>query len=548
MSRTKAQRLSLPVTFFVTTLFAYAAYSIDPSSPDMQLLQALCWLVILFGIWEILRSLPYLLRNWLLRRKAKNPTDSHGSARWAKDKDLKQSGLFHTKGVFLGLSALSGRPLFAEFTHGLTLAMAGSGKTVCFVICAILHWPSSLVVTDPKGTLTCITKWAREKIFKQKTYVLNPGRRYETLIGKSARYNPLSFIHKKMTEGRYGDMVALSKGLAYQLLPEPRNSGENTFFRLGSRSLLVFLFLYVLFLSEEKNFTKVCSLLQNELDLKQALYEASASDALKGGLASRANDLLQQTDTADSRQWQSFRVGALQVMDDYSKGTDLAEISSESDFSGYDLKRQKTTLYEICSPANKESDGRYFATANWMMMREMMDAEVLGKEVLFLLEEALNFPIHTISSDLTLIREFGIKVWFVLQDLDHYAHIFGDKNLGTMLSQTDCKQIMDVQSLKTAEWLSKMLGNSTVKQTNYALGHKWDDPVLQSASEIARPLLTPDEIRQFGGMIILYKDLPPIHAFKCGYHEVHPWRKWARPNPLKGTKKFLGKIKVWLRY
>ena len=92
-----------------------------------------------------------------------------------------------------------------------------------------------------------------------------------------------------------------------------------------------------------------------------------------------------------------------------------------------------------------------------------------------------------------------------------------------------------------------MLGDQTVKSVNYNLGRTLTDPMTQSVSEHARRLLTPDEVRQFADTILFIRHLPPIHAFKTGYHQVKPWSDWVAPNPLFGTK-LQGQTKVWLKY
>jgi type IV secretion system protein VirD4 len=49
------------------------------------------------------------------------------------------------------------------------------------------------------------------------------------------------------------------------------------------------------------------------------------------------------------------------------------------------------------------------------------------KPVFFLLDEATNFRIENLSNSLTGLREFGIRVWFVIQELEEYASVYGRK-------------------------------------------------------------------------------------------------------------------------
>jgi type IV secretion system protein VirD4 len=169
------------------------------------------------------------------------------------------------------------------------------------------------------------------------------------------------------------------------------------------------------------------------------------------------------------------------------------------------------------------------------------------KPVFFLLDEATNFRIENLSNSLTGLREFGIRVWFVIQELEEYAYVYGRESLETLLSQTEAKQIFGASGAKSCELISRMLGEQTVKAVNVNLGRTRYDPIIQSVSEQARRLLTPDEVRQFTDTILFIRNLPPIHAIKTGYHEVKPWSDWVAANPLFGSK-LHGKTRVRLKY
>ena len=146
-----------------------------------------------------------------------------------------------------------------------------------------------------------------------------------------------------------------------------------------------------------------------------------------------------------------------------------------------------------------------------------------------------------------LIIESYPIILVLLIALYAFAKTYGKDDLETLLEQCECQQLFAIQSHKTALLVSKTLGDTTVKGDNYNLGNIVHDPVNLSVGEHARPLLTPDEVRQFPDSIILVRGQPPIHALKVGYHEVSPWKKWADIDPMYG-KKFKSKTKLYLRY
>lgn len=546
----RPQKPSLLKNLSLTALFGTIAYAITPVTVDLLCLQYFCLFVAFLGAFNTLLLILDFIRNLLLRWYALKPSDKYGSAHWATEKDHKRYGQFKTKGLFLGVSANSGRPLFfSGETHGLTLSPAGGGKTVNFFIPALLHLGDMpMIVPDLKGTLACITKRTREKRHKNKIYCVNPARLFEDRLGTPARYNPLQILMDSWKGGHLEDLITDAQAIALQLLTEPPQSGENTFFRNGGRMIIVFCLLYLVTRENDKapTLSDALKLLRNETLLKEALHVASCSDMIRGDLADIANDLLAKVEQNDKRQWESFREGAVQALSAFSTSGWLCESTSACDFRFFDLKEKKATVYLIADPTRMKVYAPWLGLLGWCALTELTRCQS-KKQVLFLFDEAANFKIEGLTAKLTELRSYGCRVWFALQSLDAFAKTYGKDDLQTLLEQCECQQFFGIQSYKTAELISKTLGNATVKADNFNLGHVMIDPVLFSVGEHARPLLTPDEVRRFRDCIILLRGQPPIHALRVGYHEVMPWKKWAGIDPMFG-KKFKGKTRLVLKY
>ena len=77
-------------------------------------------------------------------------TTTHGSARWATPREVRQVGLYGRQGVILG--RLGGRLLGdASDTHVLLVAPTRSGKGVGIIIPTLLSWPASAHHSRPQG-------------------------------------------------------------------------------------------------------------------------------------------------------------------------------------------------------------------------------------------------------------------------------------------------------------------------------------------------------------------------------------------------------------
>ncbi len=378
---------------------------------------------------------------------------------------------------------------------------------------------------------------------------MNPAHLYVDYLGSPARYNPVQILLDDwLAIERNRDLVADAQSLSLQLCPEPAATGENTFFRNGSRKFIVFVLVFLITYhgAEKATLSDALSLLRNVKQLTEACKTVMTSSILNGELADMGAELHYKLTAQDTRQVDSFLEGAVQSLAAFSSSGWLAESTSTCDFRFKDLKENPATVYLIADPTKMKVFSSWLGVVSWAGLCELTRCQNT-RQVLFLLDEATNFRIENLCNALTGLREMGIRVWLCIQELEEFARLNGRENLETLLSQTEVKQIFGASGAKTCELISRMLGEQTVKAVNVNLGRTSYDPIIQSVSEQARRLLTPDEVRQFTDTILFIRNLPPIHAIKTGYHEVKPWSDWVAANPLFGSK-LRGRTRVRLKY
>lgn len=532
---------------FVLGCFAYASLwlRLYQHYPDYLLFVWFIWgltaLLALSFTFSLLGTLPNILRQ-LLSRKTKG---LKGTASWMTKAAARKAKMFKRRGYLAG--KLAGEAVWVTIEScGLVLSPAGGGKTRDFVIPALLADRGNMIVADLKGTLAAITARIRRRKFKHKTFFLNPANRFGKILGKSARFNPLQLLNENwINEARRVFLMSDAWMLALQLLPEPKEAGQNDFFRKGSRKLLVFAFVYLAVTTSKATLSSALNLLSDMNQLTNALYKSASDDRLDGELIRMANDLLSKLQDGRPEQLESFREGALQVLEPYSSSGVLADATSSSDFKFSDLRKIKGTVYIICDPTQMA------AFASWLgLVMESAKTELIreanGKPVTFMIDEATNFKFASLPALLTSAREFNMRLWVIVQELEQWAHVYGREALDTLMSQTEVKIIHGSRSFKTCQLVSNMLGEYSVQQTNFNKGKSIFDPVNRTMSEIGRKLLTPDEVARFEKAIVFVRNLPPMALEKVGYHQVFPWVFWADPNPLFGKGRYWGWIKLWL--
>ncbi|NHK29404.1 type IV secretory system conjugative DNA transfer family protein [Parvularcula flava] len=534
-----AQILGLPPLYWLTKETAPLIHS-----EDWFLVPLFVWFMTAALTLEFTGTLCKFTPRILRQRNAKRPQGHKGTASWATLSEVRRASN-RKRGFFAG--AIGNFAAFFEIeTSGMVLAPAGGAKTIGFVIPALLNNPMSMLVTDLKGSLACVTARHRRKKLGHRTYFLNPGGLFTNTLGPTTRFNPLHVLIKDWANPeRHKFLMTDVRGLAKQLLPEPPNAGENTFFRDGSRALLEFTMAYLVTSYGKVTLSEMLSLLRDVERLEGALHTGRFSDALSGDLASSAADILGKLGDGDRRQFESFREGALQVLRPFSPSGVLAAATEESDFDFAEMKTGKVTVYLICDPTQQEVFESWIGLVSKGAITELIRSESRNP-VLLLLDEATNFKIESLPKLLTSVREFGIRVFVVLQELEQWAHVYGRESLETLLSQTELKIIHGSRSQKTCELVSKMLGNRSVRAESFNTGKHIFDQVTRSVSEIGVPLKTPEQISQMKEAIVFYKNLPPILVDKVGYHEISPWRRWADANPYFGQKRFRGKVRLRL--
>lgn len=222
----------------------------------------------------------------------------------------------------------------------------------------------------------------------------------------------------------------------------------------------------------------------------------------------------------------------------------LAENMFESSFSFSDLVTAKGSTIYLVLPVDKlQTHGRWLRLLVSIGIRTMArNTTPLDLPVLFVLDEFGTIgKLSAVSQAVGLMAGLQMCVWAFVQDFIQLKRDYPDEwetfiaNAGALL----CFNLMDQY---TAEYISKMLGQSTVERISVATANKRNevgffktaDPNYSAMSdqEFARPLLTPDEVRRIAdtkGLIISRKK--PVIFRKISFYEEKEFAAKARHDP-----------------
>ena len=233
----------------------------------------------------------------------------------------------------------------------------------------------------------------------------------------------------------------------------------------------------------------------------------------------------------------------------------VADNISESDFKIRDLMHsdRPISLYLVVRPADKDRLKPLMRLMLNQIVRTLTRDEiefVKGRPVkkydhrlLLMLDEFPSFgKLEVFQEALAFIAGYGITAYLIMQDIAQLRAAYGHDE--SILSNCHIRVAYAPNKQETAEWLSKMLGQTTVVRKDTTVSGKRMGGMLKNVSESyhssARPLMTSDEVMRLkspqkdggdnivqpGEMLIFIAGQAPIKGTQLLYFR-DPWFRMA---------------------
>lgn len=441
-------------------------------------------------------------------RPFKEKEEIHGSARWASEADIKRAGLRAKKGFLLGRTGAKNYLVADDFQHILLFAPTGSGKGVGFVLPNLLYWEDSVVCHDIKLENYLVTSGWRHGSLGQECYVWNPA----DPDGQTHCYNPLDWISTKP-----GQMVDDVQKICNLILP------EQEFWMNEARSLLLGVILYLCAdPNKPTSFGEVVRTMRSD-DVVYSLAVVLDTIGKKIHPVSYMNiaAFLQKADKE--------RSGVISTMNSGLElwANPLIDTSTaSSDFSLMDLKKKAMTVFCGVTPDNLQRlepllKVFYQQAADFLTRHMPTPDEKYG--VLFVMDE---FPtlgeMKAFQSGIAYFRGYKVKLFLIVQDTQQLKGIYEEAGMNSFLSNSYYRITFSANNIETANMISQLIGNKTVKQYNHNKPKFLDlNPGSRTVneSEVQRALLLPQEVIGLprDQQILLIESYPPIKTQKIFY-------------------------------
>ncbi|HXB23572.1 MAG TPA: type IV secretory system conjugative DNA transfer family protein [Gemmatimonadaceae bacterium] len=462
---------------------------------------------------------------------------SHGTAVWGDPRTLVRD-----QGLVVGRVAGSPRRSGALMRydgdgHLMTVAPTRSGKGVGVVMTNLLSYPGSVLVTDVKGENFAVSgHWRGHGGLGQAVHVLDPFDH----VGGKARYNPLDLIDRESPDAlddaaMLADMIVVSEG-----------PNESVFWAEEAKAWLTGLILHVVTAEPPVNRTlsRVRHLLGLEKGQQEPLLAEMKRNKAYGGVITRAAARLDQKEGPE----RSGVLSSAQSHTHFLESMRIGKSLSESTFAWESLAEGNATVYLVMPPDHLRTYRRWVRLMIACALRQLVRAGVRGSHrVLVLLDEFAQLGRMAVVEDaITLVAGYGVTLWPLVQDIGQLKKTYPN-GWATFLANSDVLQAFGVNDGETAEWLSKLTGDATIRvqsesRTSGASsgrgggGHQ--ESAGETASERGRRLIMPDEVRcmESDEQLLFVRGRRPFSARRPDYRVDPELQARARPNPMYASR------------
>jgi len=465
----------------------------------------------------------YLTLKTVRSRSSKGPEGVHGTAHFATEEEVVQTGLLTPRGeqaagVYLGAwKDPQGNVRYLRHDgpeHIAAIAPTRSGKGVGLVIPTLLAWERSAVIHDMKGELWNLTAGYRKKGLNNVVLKFDPAA-----ASGSCKFNPLAEVNV----GQESEVAEVQNLVT--IIVDPDGKGLNDHWSKTAHAFLTGVILYLLHKAKNEGrktatLTEVASALSDpSRDIKE-LYEEMRTAEIKEEVdpdnadkmkmvvhpvvASAGRDMLNRPDQERG----SVLSTAMSYLTLY-RDTLVAENISESDFKIRDLmySDRPVSLYLVVRPADKDRLKPLMRLILNQIVRTLTVDPIQFKNgqpdpqykhrLLLMLDEFPSFGrLEVFQEALAFIAGYGMKAYLIMQDLTQLHAAYSANE--SIISNCHIRLAYAPNNPKTAEWLSKMLGITTQVWKSASVSGKRIGGMLKNVSEsyqtAARPLMTPDEV------------------------------------------------------
>ncbi|MEA2874736.1 MAG: type secretion system protein VirD4 [Hyphomicrobiales bacterium] len=442
----------------------------------------------------------FVFANRRSRRLSENAEDLHGSARWASEEDIRETGLLTSKsGVYVGGWSEDGGTRVHYLRHNgpehvLAFAPTRSGKGVGLVIPTLLAWEESAIVYDIKGE-----NWARTAGFRNQCghscFKFSPVEQ-----GGSSRFNPLAEVRLFTARD-----VSDAQNIANMIVRTGEDSPQERYWQDAAASITTGMILHVCYEAAREERTACLADLARVFTRPGASFRDTLAELMNfehdPGFGHEwriptgertpthpvVKEKVQEMLDKEDRDFGGVLSTAKTALTLYSDPL-VSRNTSASDFCIDDLVNQDrpVSLYLVVPPSDKIRLRPlirliFTMTVNRLTERMVFDGAEQKRNrhrLLLLIDEFPSLNRMEIFADaLSYMAGYGLKAYLITQDIRQIVDAYGNNE--SIVSNCHVRIAYAPNQYDTAELLSKMTGTMTVAKASYNFSGSRFSPVMQ---------------------------------------------------------------------
>lgn len=494
-----------------------------------------------------LKGIKLLVKDFRLRSDlaiSQRVTSDHGTAREATPEERAARGMDDPRNGQLFGTDMEGRPIFRPARTPWTLIEAppGVGKSISLSIPSVPHFAKlgySVVVPDVKDELSVMLS---EGLRQQGIEVLsiNPARRFMEVTGNVEINLYQSLLDAVYSETHWQDAIKIAADYAALHYPISKEE-KNPYFANGSRRAILVALLYLALvdpsncnptgvyklIADPQAFLAACEKLQN-------LETSKPNDPVLEVAKLEARNMLNRAQF-NAENFASFLEGAGQLLISFNPAGYLGSYGSNAVFNLSAIRDRPIVIF-IQVPLSHQREFSVFVSLITYNIMAICKARPNGHPIHIVADEALNFRMHDLVSDMETMRGLGVSADIYIQGFDGLVRNYGKDAAAAIESYTDIK-VFAGPSYARAKHVSDQLAEETIRKQDASYRTTLDELNL-SSREMGRRLMTPDEVMAMpkDQAWMFVRNLRPIRLQMLSYAEVSPWRDWVAPSPITGTR------------
>jgi type IV secretion system protein VirD4 len=418
--------------------------------------------------------------------------------------------------------------------HICTFAGSRSGKGRACILPNMLHYPGSVLATDPKGELATMTA-RRRGAMGQAVHVLDP---FAVAGGAAvpfrAGFNPVEAM--RLDHNLVPDAALIADALVVVAGKDPHWDDsakafiEGVILHLrtwpdyeGRRSLLALRELVGEGAADGKGHS-----------LEALAAEMRANKEAGGVIETAAADFFDRPQNERGSVLSTAR-RHLKFIDLFRNNPVGRKTLESHSFDLAALKTEPTTIY-LCLPA------RFIGTCNrWLRLFVNLTLQSMeqtrgplpgGVPVLVVLDEFASLGhLQQVEDAAGQIAGFGVKLWPILQDLSQLKALY-ETRWETFLGNAGILQFFGNNDLSTLEWINKRCGKTSItvtRKSDVTVPGRMGGATGESVATEVHDLLTIDEAARYFGrddpslrqLVIWAGRRTPFLVLQRAYYDKH---------------------------